>query len=70
MDIDKLVKETAAIVVKELKSPLKNIKQMNALLFSLHFNPVKSHSSSIKGKEYRKKALDAYDIEEDATHMH
>ena len=43
---------------------------MNALFLSLHFNPVKSHSSSIKGKEYRKKVLDAYDIEEDATHMH
>ena len=59
----------AAAVVKELKSPLKSIQEMNALLLSLHFNPTQSHSSSIKGKDYRKKALEKYGIDEDATHM-
>ena len=83
MDIVKIVKDTQIsleelkrvvnkqiqISLEELIPSLKSVKQMNTLLLSFHFNPTGSHSSSIWGNDYRKGALDAYGIKEDATEM-
>ena len=45
-----------SVVMAELKAPLCNLKIMTSLLSALQFNPTSSHVSSIKNKEYRKKA--------------
>jgi hypothetical protein len=47
-------------VMAELKAPLCNLKTMTSRLFVLQFNPTSSHASSIKNKEYWKKAFEAY----------
>lgn len=42
---------------------------MNILLLFFHFNPIGSHSSSIRDNDNRKGVLDAYAIKENATEM-